>query len=304
LGNRIRPQPLALRPSWIIHLGVPMASFTVRRIISFNTQPFRSGVLAKRLILTSGVFLLGFPSTTPADSLGFRRLTLPGSAQTSSNSPPTEADCQLALFARDALLQDEFLAPFNIGVSVRSGVATLWGTVPSPALARRAEERVRIVPGLAQVKNDLRTSTHDEELADFLKGTPPDASQSLQEAKRWDHTVPLVSREDAGRQSRLNANKAGPPLLMPAINIPAGPTQTVSSFEPTPNPKLAPIPLLVETLEHMRKNNERFRGIRIEVQGGVVRLWSNAANRGDAFTLAQQIAHVPGVERVIVEQNR
>jgi hypothetical protein len=61
---------------------------------------------------------------------------------------------------------------------------------------------------------------------------------------------------------------------------------------------------LVEVLERLRKNSERFQGISIEIQGGVVHLWGNAATNGDVFTLAQQISRVPGVERVLVERSR
>ena len=62
-----------------------------------------------------------------------------------------------------------------------------------------------------------------------------------------------------------------------------------------------PLPL-IEVLEHLRQSNERFRAVRFEVQGGVVHLWGNAANSADVFTLAQQVSHLPGVERVVVER--
>ncbi len=248
-------------------------------------------IRAAALVPVAAIILLGSQSTNAADSFAnpnspignaksegrFRISDLGfGISQgaTPGTSPPTEKDCQSALFAREALLNDDCLAPLNIGVTVRSGVATLWGTVPSPALAHRAEERIRLVPGLAQVKNDLRISNEED---------------------TW-----------------LGSNKAGPPLLMPPIAVPRGPdlsltpppTITVSSFGPAPKPMSAPMPPLVEAIERMGKESERFHGIRFEVQGGIVHLWGSAATSGDIFTWAQQIAHIPGVERVVIERSR
>jgi len=94
---------------------------------------------------------------------------------------------------------------------------------------------------------------------------------------------------------------------MPLIQVLTGPQKTVSSFEPRmtqPILKVSSVSPLVETLEQLRRSSERFRPIRIEVQGGVVRLWGNAARGEDVFTFAQRISHLPGVERVIVERSR
>ena len=68
--------------------------------------------------------------------------------------------------------------------------------------------------------------------------------------------------------------------------------------------KVSSIPPLLETLEQLRRSSERFRPIRIEVQGRVVRLWGNVARGEDVFNFAQRISHLPGVERVIVERSR
>jgi hypothetical protein len=205
------------------------------------------------------------------------------------------------------LLQDEILGPLNVGVTVHSGTATVWGTVPNVALSRRAEERVRGVLGLTQVKNDLRIAVGDDETAEFLgmaTWRPPAALK--EKAKTRDRPIPLVSRAEESWPSSNEAALVSPPI-MPPIQIPAGPQRTVSSFEPPMTPpvsKVSSLPPLVETLEQLRRSSERFRPIRIEVQGGVVRLWGNAARGEDVFTFAQRISHLPGVERVIVERSR
>jgi hypothetical protein len=258
--------------------------------------------LAAALVVALLVILLIMPTTNAADSPGSRNLAPPGSPQqTPNDSPPTERDCQFALFARDSLLQDQTLAPFNVGVTVRSGVATLWGTVPSPAIARRAEERIRLVPGLAQVRNDLRISALDDEMAEFLKGPTPQTNLPIQESKRWEHSAPLVSR---GEDSRLSQTQHVPPMLMPTIEVPPRPTKIASSIESVQTLKAVAPTSLVDVLEHLRRKNERFQTVGFEVQGGVVHLWGNALTGGDIFTLAQQVAHIPGVQRVVVERSR
>ncbi len=90
--------------------------------------------------------------------------------------PITTKDCQLTWYARQALLRDEELGSFNLGVSVHSATVTLWGTVPSAALARRAEEQLRKVPGLGEVCNQLRIVPPDnpteKEFPSSTKGGP------------------------------------------------------------------------------------------------------------------------------------
>jgi hypothetical protein len=254
------------------------------------------------IILVVVILLLSLQSSIASDASGVQKPSqLASPFAVPSDSPPSERDCQHALFAREALLKDETLAPFNVGVSVRNGVATIWGTVPSPALAHRAEERIRLVPGLAQVRNDLKISTGDEEWAEFLKGPPSLPNPPIQEAKRWDHPAPLVSR---GEESRLNLNKAAPPLLMPPIQVSAGLTRPVSTIETVQSLKTTAPPTLAEAVDSLRMKNERFQRVRFEVQGGEVHLWSSSNAGGDVFGMAQAVAHIRGVDRVIVERNR
>jgi hypothetical protein len=223
----------------------------------------------------------------------------------SANHELTEKDCQDALFARDALLQDETLASWNIGVTVRSGLATLWGTVGSPALAHRAEERVRRVAGIAQVKNELRLADNSVDWDKNLDRAPSRPQPVVKEpAKKWDAPTPLVSREEPW----ANASRptTSPPTLMPPIQVPAGRTESgssgwtesVSSF----GPAAYYAPSLIESVDRLRRSSERFRSVRFEVQGSVVRVWG--ANSGDVFAFAQQLSHQPGVQRVVIERTR
>src|SRR4051794_23423697 len=65
---------------------------------------------------------------------------------------PRLHDVRLTSHARRALLEDCQLAPLNLGVKVKDGVATLWGPVPSEKVAEEALERVKGVEGIAGVR--------------------------------------------------------------------------------------------------------------------------------------------------------
>src|SRR5262249_23074197 len=60
-------------------------------------------------------------------------------------------DWRLTLQARQALVEDEALASYNLGVHVKAGVASVWGSVPSTAILQRATEKIRQVPGIHEV---------------------------------------------------------------------------------------------------------------------------------------------------------
>src|SRR3979490_16022 len=57
--------------------------------------------------------------------------------------------------ARKLLMDDPQLGPLDLGVQVTSRVAVLWGPVPSRELAYRAEQRLRTLYDLVEVRNRL-----------------------------------------------------------------------------------------------------------------------------------------------------
>jgi hypothetical protein len=215
-----------------------------------------------------------------------------------SRSPSTQAteDCQLTVFARQALQDDETLAPLNIGVSVHGGVATLWGTVADAAIGRRAHEQVRQVQGVTEVRNELRVETLPQPVQ---AAAPPTPRQSARIDPGWaerfgalgallsrpgPHPVAPADRVAAGTDQA----PSGPPLLvMPAIRV------------PTAASRLAPGELVLQ-IEALRRRDGRFRGVHAVVTGGVVTLGGNVAAWEDLFELARTVSRIPGVERVIL----
>lgn len=85
------------------------------------------------------------------------------------------SDARITLNARRALFTDPELAACNLGVSVRGGVATLLGVVPTAELARRAAECVRRIDGVRDVQSDLSV-VHPAEDPSRPRSRPPAAS--------------------------------------------------------------------------------------------------------------------------------
>src|SRR2546423_1505766 len=81
---------------------------------------------------------------------------LPTLVRSADLLPGPSAAFKMTLQARQLLRKDEALASVNLGVSVREGIATVWGTVPSKELARHVEERLRQVKGVTQVRSTIR----------------------------------------------------------------------------------------------------------------------------------------------------
>lgn len=207
-------------------------------------------------------------------------------------------DCQRTLRARQALLQDEALTNFNLGVSVRSGVATLWGLVPTKPLADRAVARVRLVAGILDVRNEVHVVPPGDPLTDFLARPQP----NRQRPSEFVLPAPRSPGALTSRPETKPATDASLPV-MPSIAIPPRPgTGTSQSTAVIGKPELGEPPQkLIVVVDRLRQRDARFRWIHPEVQGGIVRLRGAVHHRQDLFDFAQAVSRLPGVERVIVE---
>ncbi len=66
-------------------------------------------------------------------------------------------DNLLAAAVNSALVRDKSLPALDIDVQARTGVVTLQGRVASRAMAQRAVAVARGVPGVTEVRDELRT---------------------------------------------------------------------------------------------------------------------------------------------------
>jgi len=201
-------------------------------------------------------------------------------------------DCVLAARARQALVQDSALAPLNLGVSVRTGVATIWGQVPSAGLGRRAEDKIRKVAGIREVHSELRIGRGDDPTAEFMRSAIAASQRPAPES----FLAPSPPAAPAYLTRRWVEDTAPPPpgggpgilLLAPIVG---------SASAPLASPRTDD---LAEMVERMRQADPRFGRLSAQVQGGLVRLSGTVSRDGDAMDLAQVLSRIPGVERVVI----
>src|SRR3984957_21128808 len=85
-------------------------------------------------------------------------VVLSAKAQTAPPASDSTRDLEIQVRARQVLLTDEELAPFNLGVTVHHGVAIVWGPVSSPELRDKALKKIENVRGIFQVKSEMYVS--------------------------------------------------------------------------------------------------------------------------------------------------
>jgi BON domain len=227
-----------------------------------------------------------------------------------SAPPPgnlTVHDLELTLRARRALLQDNLLMGQGLGVSVHNRVATLWGTVSTPELSRRAEERLHDVLGLTTIRNELRVRSIGKPVRQTvlppLQQDPPPGKQSPADA--W-HAVETLSRRPGNpalsassayewRPARTQAGapaKASPPVLDAELES----RLIIIPFANQPA-KVS----LARQIESLRLADERFFSLQADIVNGVVSLRGTVRRWDDAVELATSISHLSGVTRVMVD---
>ncbi len=105
--------------------------------------------------------------------------------------------------------------------------------------------------------------------------------------------IPSPSAVSALLIPRLKAEGAAP--LMPALTLPADSPRAVS----TPSSTVPQGPSgLSQVIEALRLEDDRFRGVRVEVRSETVTLHGTVACWEHLFELAGSIARVPGVRQV------
>jgi hypothetical protein len=212
-------------------------------------------------------------------------------------------DNQLAVQSRLALMRDPSLAGLhlNLGVSVRDGVAAVWGTVPSVAVGRQAEVVVRRIPGVLGVRGEYQVLPPDDPVAEFLRRPPPAVRPSPPDELVRTRPGSLTARPGEWAASAS-------PLLKPPLDAP--PTvelqapQPVTLGAPVPLPEPTPVSNLAAAVGRMVAADPRYRGVEPVVEGGLVRLRGCIERPEDVYALAQEISRLPGVERVVVDPIR
>ncbi len=160
-------------------------------------------------------------------------------AWTASGTPAGEStlyDLELTLRARKALQHDEQLAALGLGVGVRARVATVWGTVPSEAVAWRVESCLRQVAGIQSVHNLAQVkASGTEAVLPPLKQRAPFAEPEVAQPQRSEGALvhrPSESGAMLGQGLLWTATAPGYPSDAarppPRVSLPSPSRQTPS----------------------------------------------------------------------------
>lgn len=240
-------------------------------------------------------------------------LPVPASAPVSAAEAPRIADVTLARTALTAIDAAHDLKGVNVVVSIVDRVAVVGGAVSGPKQAKRVEEVLRSVPGVADVRNNCFVSTGPDplqgpladklvsqlpqrptlfDLPGVLTGTVAPSTPPSTLMAAADPANPVVVRKPSmeasvlGEPVRPAAGPSAPPA--PAVGTAAPGTLAVNRGD------------LGALIDGVRKTEARFAGLKVEVRDGVLVIVGSAPLASDAWDFADKLQKVPGVTRVAV----
>jgi osmotically-inducible protein OsmY len=206
--------------------------------------------------------------------------------------------------ARKLLFADPDLAGLNIGVTVHNRVATLWGPVPAAEFTYRAEQCLRSMTELAEIRNELFVSDRSEPAKLPLKldtrpivppeNVPPPLPKELRPVPGAPGV--LMLHDPAQSKPTTTSLKAGPVdrMVLPALGTPQ-------------QDKLAPSPLvyaadqaLTAAVREFLQSKISYQEVQFAVREGAVYLRPGNGDANAVQEAARAIAKLPGVAGVIV----
>jgi hypothetical protein len=243
-------------------------------------------------------------------------LALMSGAEPSSPPSPRFSDVVLARSALAALDQVPELRGINLVVSVVDGIAVIGGPVPSQAHAQRAEQAIRAVPGIRDVRNTCFVSQGPDPLLRAVT----DKSWTEQQPRSWE--VPGVwERQPPVSPFPLHSVARGPDTnktviaRRPAEVLPGGrevlgapvPPQSPSTLPARDVPPVAPGTLTatgrddpLTIARQFQRSDPRFAQLHLEFQEHTLWISGIVRQAEDAWELATRLRQIPGVQRVVV----
>ncbi|MCS7022447.1 MAG: BON domain-containing protein [Gemmataceae bacterium] len=239
-----------------------------------------------------------------------------------SGPAPHLQDVLLARAALAALDEVPDLRGINLVVSVVDGIAVIGGPVPSVVLAQRAEQVIRTVPGIRDVRNTCFVSSGPDPLLRAV------ADKSWQEQRRPSLEVPGVWGQPAAPVSPFPLHGSGvarhedrsrtviarrPSEALPGgkevLGAPVGPPRSDSSPSSRDVPAVAPgtltaasrdQPAVMAAAWQIQRSDSRFARLTIEWHEQTLWISGRASRPEDAWDLASRLRQLPGVQRVVV----
>ncbi len=204
--------------------------------------------------------------------------------------------------ARRAVAKDDLLKALPLGISVNDKVATIWGNIPSPDLAKRAEALVRKINGIATVMNECRVVPTDplpQAIAEAVKKARDSNIDPGTSAKQQLPAAPVATTRRIvakptseevvlNPKGDLNEKVPGVPLLPPPPSVvllsPVATRETIGN----------------DDWETIRRSEPRFGDLTLQVQAGTVVIGGVVTRMEDAWDLARKLNALPGVKQVIL----
>ncbi len=242
---------------------------------------------------------------------------------TDARVAPTHPDVVLARAALLALDSEPELRGVNLIVSVVDRVAVVGGAVGNSRQSLRAEQIVRAVPGILDVRNTCFVSVGPDPL---LKAVTERVGPHLPPRPVMPQLPgvltnmpqpvgPLAARSSpsessaVGRPSEVVVVRRPPVTGEGFLGAPVGAARepgrpAQDPGEMTPADKMRPGRLadaeLMATVRRTKDREVRFANLTVELQDGVLVIEGVAPLAADAWDLAQRLQAIPGVNRVVV----
>lgn len=230
-----------------------------------------------------------------------------------ATTPAKASDVVLARSALVALDADAELRGVNFVVSVVDRVALVGGPVANLRQAKRAEEVVRALPGVADVRNTCFVAPGPDPLlralADRLGSPLPPRPVMLDLPGVLTGTMPSSPFAPPVPDTAFAQNPTKPGTvvaLRPAgepglLGAPVG-AAVAPPFAPpaTPGVLTANRGDLLTAADAVRGSEPRFAKLTVELRDGVLVVGGSAPLASDAWDFAQKLKSVPGANRVAV----
>ncbi|HKI37602.1 MAG TPA: BON domain-containing protein [Gemmataceae bacterium] len=233
--------------------------------------------------------------------------TIPPAFARDPASEQREADARQKLYVRRAFDEDAGLAPHacDVWVEVRGTTVVLSGKLPSATLKQRALFLAGQVKGVAVARgDDLQVEPKDgfsDLPSPFIEGVPPHGT--LAGNHKDGRTTDAPKMADVPQSGPSPASRSlfvtlEPPVPVTGLSSSAPPGPAVQILQPRPLPDPPDLPSVIEAL---RRKDERFRRVTIEVRQRSVYLRGTVGRWDDVTELANAVRRLPGVEAVILD---
>jgi hypothetical protein len=241
----------------------------------------------------------------------------PVGAEEGEGRPPGFAigmirDLRLKSLAERTLGADRVLAPLDLSVKVRNGVAEVSGSVPSEEVGRQAIAKLETIRGINEVRANFRYTGSPPTAASLFPPSPERAvTEAAKPVTRLPEDIdpprtrpggPAVVTGAEGRKGRPEDPGKLPPMEaspLPGAEKSGGSRRIPESARPS---EAAQAPL-VDRVERVRQSQPRFRNIAVDVQGETIIVKRLGVRSEDATALSQLLRRLHGVSAVVLSSD-